>query len=132
MYVQCVSTRKVITVLQSLLGPEVSISSTQVGRAAEQLDAGLAAWLERPVDEMPYLFLDARYDWVRESGRLIDCAVLVTVGVAGAARWRVLGVSVAFSHSSRRHAFTHTRTLSKNIKRKLRILVQTQPIVPAP
>ena len=42
MYVQGVSTRKVITVLQALLGPEVSISSTQVSRAAEQLDAGLA------------------------------------------------------------------------------------------
>jgi hypothetical protein len=38
MYVQGVSTRKVITVLQALLGPEVSISSTQVSRAAEQLD----------------------------------------------------------------------------------------------
>ena len=44
MYVQGVSTRKVITVLQSLLGPEVSISSSQVSRAAEQLDVGLAAW----------------------------------------------------------------------------------------
>ena len=51
MYVQGVSTRKVITVLQALLGPEVSISSTQVSRAAEQLDAGLAVWRERPLDE---------------------------------------------------------------------------------
>ena len=62
MYVQGVSTRKVITVLQALLGPEVSISSTQVSRAAEQLDAGLAVWRERPLDETPYVFLDARYD----------------------------------------------------------------------
>ena len=77
MYVQGVSTRKVITVLQALLGPEVSISSTQVSRAAEQLDAGLAAWRERPLDETPYLFLDARYERVREGGRLVDCAVLV-------------------------------------------------------
>ena len=44
MYVQGVSTRKVITVLQALLGPDVSISSTQVSRAAEPLDTGLAAW----------------------------------------------------------------------------------------
>ena len=35
MSVQGVSTRKVITVLQALLGPEVAISSTQVSRAAE-------------------------------------------------------------------------------------------------
>ena len=39
MYVQGVSTRKVITVLQSLLGPEVAISSTQVSKAAANLDA---------------------------------------------------------------------------------------------
>jgi hypothetical protein len=46
MYVQGVSTRKVCDVLVKRLGPEVSISSTQVSRAAETLD------------ETPYLFLD--------------------------------------------------------------------------
>lgn len=56
MYVQGVSTRKVITVLQSLLGPEVSISSTQVSRVAETLDAGLQAWRERPLGERPTSF----------------------------------------------------------------------------
>ena len=61
------------------LPPEVSLSSTQVSRAAERLDAGLAAWRERPLDETPYLFLDARYERVREAGRLVDCAVLVAV-----------------------------------------------------
>jgi transposase-like protein len=81
MYVQGVSTRKVITVLQALLGPDVCISSTQVSRAAEALDTGLAAWRERPLGETPYVFFDARYERVREGGRLIDCAVLVAVGI---------------------------------------------------
>ena len=54
MYVQGVSTRKVIEVLQRLVGPEVSISSTQVSRAAETLDVGLQAWRERPLGETPY------------------------------------------------------------------------------
>ena len=99
MYVQGVSTRKVITVLQSLLGPEVSISSTQVSRAAEQLDAGLSAWRERPLEETPYVFLDARYERVREGGRLVDCAVLVAVGITQTGRRRVLGVSVALSEA---------------------------------
>lgn len=99
MYVQGVSTRKVITVLQSLLGPAVSISSTQVSRAAEKLDAGLAAWRERPLDETPYLFLDARYERVREGGQLVDCAVLVAVGVTKEGQRRVLGVSVALSEA---------------------------------
>ena len=108
MYVQGVSTRKVITVLQSLLGPEVSISSTQVSRAAERLDAGLSAWRERPLDETPYVFLDARYapkevplgdERVREAGRLVDCAVLVAVGITRDGHRRVLGVSVALSEA---------------------------------
>jgi transposase-like protein len=99
MYVQGVSTRKVITVLQALLGPEVAISSTQVSRAAEQLDTGLAAWRERPLGETPYVFLDARYERIREGGRLIDCAVLVAVGITADGKRRVLGVSVAFSEA---------------------------------
>lgn len=99
MYVQGVSTRKVITVLQALIGPEVAISSTQVSRAAEQLDAGLAAWRERPLGETPYLLLDARYERIREGGRIIDCAVLVATGITADGKRRVLGVSVAFSEA---------------------------------
>ncbi|MCG3187992.1 MAG: IS256 family transposase IS406 [Rhodocyclaceae bacterium] len=99
MYVQGVSTRKVTDILVKLLGPEVSVSSTQVSRAAEKLDAGLAAWRERPLDETPYLFLDARYERVREAGQLVDCAVLVAVGITRDGRRRVLGVSVALSEA---------------------------------
>lgn len=99
MYVQGVSTRKVITVLQSLLGPEVSISSTQVSRAAETLDAGLQAWRERPLGETPYVFLDARYERVRAAGQIVDCAVLVAVGVTKEGHRRVLGVSVELSEA---------------------------------
>jgi len=99
MYVQGVSTRKVITVLQSLLGPEVAISSTQVSRAAETLDGGLQAWRERPLGETPYVFLDARYERVRAAGQIVDCAVLVAVGVTAEGIRRVLGVSVELSEA---------------------------------
>lgn len=99
MYVQGVSTRKVTDILAKLLGPEVSISSTQVSRAAEKLDAALAIWRERPLEEIPYLFLDARYERVREGGQLVDCAVLVAIGITREGRRRVLGVSVALSEA---------------------------------
>lgn len=116
MYVQGVSTRKVTDILVKLLGPEVSISSTQVSRAAEQLDTGLAAWRERPLDETPYLFLDARYERVREGGRLVDCAVLVATGITKDGHRRVLGVSVALSEAE-----VHWRTfLDSLIRRGLR------------
>ena len=49
MYVQGISTRKVIEVLQKLLGPEIAISSTQVSRCMEKLDVGLENWRQRPL-----------------------------------------------------------------------------------
>ena len=99
MYVQGVSTRKVIEVLQRLVGPEVSISSTQVSRATKNLDVGLAAWRERPLGATPYVLLDARYESVREAGQIVDCAVLVAVGITADGKRRVLGVSVALSEA---------------------------------
>ena len=99
MYVQGVSTRKVIEVLQKLVGPDVSISSTQISRCVEKLDVGLQAWRDRPLDETPYLLLDARYERVREAGQVVDCAVLVAVGVTASGHRRVLGVSVALSEA---------------------------------
>ena len=99
MYVQGVSTRNVITVLQKLVGLEISISSTQISRCAALLDEGLKAWRERPLDDTPYVILDARYERVREAGRLVDCAVLVAIGVTASGHRRVLGVSVALSEA---------------------------------
>ncbi|CAK0741739.1 hypothetical protein CCP3SC15_1170002 [Gammaproteobacteria bacterium] len=55
--------------LHNLVGPEISLSSTQVSRAAASLDAGLQAWRQRPLGETPYVFLDARYERVRTTDR---------------------------------------------------------------
>lgn len=99
MYIQGVSTRKVNEVLQALVGHDVSISSTQVSRVTAQLDTSLQAWRERPLDETPYVFLDARYERIREGGKIIDCAVLVAIGVTVDGKRRVLGVSVALSEA---------------------------------
>jgi transposase-like protein len=116
MYVQGVSTRKVIEVLQKLVGPEVNISSTQISRCAEKLDAGLEAWRNRPLDETPYVLLDARYERVREAGQVVDCAVLVAIGITASGHRRVLGVSVALSEAE-----VHWRTfLDGLIQRGLR------------
>ncbi|GAB4302156.1 MAG: hypothetical protein Fur0034_16660 [Desulfuromonadia bacterium] len=99
MYVQGVSTRRVIEVLQRLLGPEISLSSAQVSRAAAKLDEGLKAWRERPLGEVPYLFLDARYEKVRLEGRIVDCAVLIAVGIEASGKRRVLGCDIATSEA---------------------------------
>ena len=45
------------------------------------------------------MILDARYERVREAGRMVDCAVLVAIGVTASGHRRVLGVSVALSEA---------------------------------
>jgi len=97
MYVQGVSTRKVNQVMQELCGLEVS--SSQVSRAAELLDAELAQWRGRPLGQMPYLILDARYEKVRHGGSVISCAVLVAIGIGPDGKRSILGVSVSLSEA---------------------------------
>lgn len=97
MYVQGVSTRKVMAITEKLCGFEVS--STQVSRAMQGLDTELQAWRERPIGEIPYLILDARYEKVRHSGAVIDCAVLIAIGVTPQGKRSILGVSVSLSEA---------------------------------
>jgi putative transposase len=97
MYVQGVTTRKVTAVMQELCGLEVT--SSQVSRAAAALDAELAAWRERPLQEIPYLLLDARYEKVRVGGVVVSCALLVAIGITLDGRRTILGVSVSLSEA---------------------------------
>lgn len=79
MYVQGVSTRKVAAVIEQLCG--TSISSSQVSRATGQLDETLSAWRNRPLGQIVYLYLDARYEKVRQDGQIRDAAILIASGV---------------------------------------------------
>jgi len=91
MYIQGVSTRDAARVMAEF-GLE-SLSSTQVSRAAKLLDDELEAWRNRPLGDMPYLFLDARYEKLREGGVVRDAAILSAVGITPEGRRTVLGVS---------------------------------------
>ena len=93
MYVQGVSTRKVAAITEQLCG--TAISSAQVSRAAALLDEELSAWRSRPLGRCPFLFLDARYEKVRQGGQVRDAAVLLAVGVNDQGKREVLGVSVS-------------------------------------
>jgi transposase-like protein len=95
MYVQGVSTRRVKAVTEQLCGTE--ISAMQVSRATAQLDGVLQEWRERSLGETRYLFLDARYEKVREAGHIRDAAVLVASGINPQGRRQILGVSVSLS-----------------------------------
>ena len=97
MYVQGVSTRKVKAITEQLCGFEVS--SSQVSRATAALDEHFKQWRERPLGEMAYLQVDARYEKVREGGLVIDEAVLQAIGIDREGRRHSLGVSVSRSEA---------------------------------
>jgi putative transposase len=97
MYVQGVSTRKVSAIVEQLCGH--SVSSTQVSQCAAKLDVELENWRNRPLESCAYVYLDARYEKVRQSGQVVDCAVLVAMGVRPDGKRSILGVSVALSEA---------------------------------
>ena len=79
MYIKGVSTRDAEAVMREF-GLE-SLSASQVSRAAKLLDGELDAWRNRPLGEIRYLLLDARYEKVREGGVVRDAAVLSVIGI---------------------------------------------------
>jgi len=114
MYVQGVSTRRVSAILKELAGT-LEISSTQVSRAAAQLDEQLDLWRNRSLEEVayPYLILDARYEKVRRDGVVLDCAVLVAIGIDATGQRSILGVSTALSEAQ-----THWSDFLKSLQER--------------
>lgn len=111
MYVQGVSTRKVTTVLEKMCGLEVS--STQVSRVAAELDEQLEAWRSRPLGEVSYLILDARYEKVRHEGTVVSAAVLSAIGILPNGQRSILGVSCTLSEAE-----VHWRSFLESLARR--------------
>ena len=109
MYVQGVSTRKVAKITEKLCGFEVS--SSEVSRASKELDLQLESWRSRPLGAYPYVYLDARYENVRNGGIVTSSAVLVAIGVSTTGHRQVLGVSVELSEAE-----VHWRKFISNLK----------------
>jgi len=111
MYVQGVSTRKVSAIVEQLCGH--SVSSTQVSQCAAKLDVELESWRNRPIEPCPYVFLDARYEKVRQGGQVLDCAVLIALGIRADGKRCILGVSVALSEAE-----AHWRTFLSSLQQR--------------
>jgi len=93
-YVEGVSTRRVDDLVVALGG--TGISKSEVSRICAQLDAEVAAWRTRPLDEtsFPYVFLDGTYCKVRVNGRVVSQAVVIATGVRADGHREVLGCAV--------------------------------------
>jgi transposase-like protein len=109
MYVKGISTRKVNAVLEKLCGCQ--ISSTQVSRVAKLLDEEVIQWNTRPLGQIPYLVLDARYEKVRHGGSVLSCAVLMAAGIDPKGHRTILGTSVSLSEAE-----PHWRELLKSLQ----------------
>src|SRR5215204_4955149 len=73
MYLWGVSTRNVEQIMEALCG--FGASKSQVSALTAQLDSELETWRKRVLTEQyVYLVLDARYEKVRENGRVISKA----------------------------------------------------------
>lgn len=92
-YIHGVSTRAVDDLVKAMGG--AGISKSQVSRLCEEIDDRVAAFLGRPIEgHWPYLWIDATYLRVRESGRIVSKAAIVAVGANTDGRREILGVAI--------------------------------------
>ena len=73
-YIQGVSTRSVDDLVQAM--GMSGISKSQVSRLCGEIDDKIDSFLDRPLEgDWPYLWLDATYVKVRQTGRIVSVAV---------------------------------------------------------
>jgi putative transposase len=97
-YVHGVSTRSVDDLVKAM--GMTGISKSQVSRLCSEIDEKVKAFLTRPIEgDWPYLWVDATYVKVRQSGRIVSVAVIVAVGVNSDGRREVLGMDIGPSEA---------------------------------
>ena len=97
-YVHGVSTRSVDDLVKAM--GMTGISKSQVTRLCEEIDGRVKAFLNRPIEgSWPYVWIDATYVKVRESGRIVSVATIVAVGVNTDGRREVLGKALGPSEA---------------------------------
>jgi len=93
-----VSTRKITAIYEELFG--LSISKSQASALVSKIEPDIQQWRMRPlVQKYDYIMVDARYEKVRENGRVVSKAFVVTVGITPAGQREILGTWVINSES---------------------------------
>lgn len=98
MYLWGVSTRNVTQITEELCG--FNISKSQVSEIAKSLDEKSDQWRNRELLEpYKYLLFDARYEKVREAGRVVSKAIAIAVGITEEGKREIIGSWVINSES---------------------------------
>jgi putative transposase len=117
-YVHGVSTRSVDDLVKAM--GITGISKSQVSRLCAEIDEKVQAFLNRPIEgDWPYLWIDATYVKVRQSGRIVSVAVIVAVGVKADGRREVLGIRKSVQKVSGSEAWL-TRCQASDLRRPRR------------
>jgi len=97
-FISGVSTRAVDDLVEAM--GVSSMDKSRVSRMCAELDEEALSFRERTLEgEVPYVWLDALYEKVREGGRVVSRAVVVATGVTAQGRRSILGVSVGATES---------------------------------
>jgi putative transposase len=97
-YIEGVSTRKVDDLLQAM--GLAGMDKSQVSRTCKELDALVAEFRNRPLDDSyPYVWFDAIYLKVRQGNRIVSLAAVIAIGVCETGERRVLGLATGASES---------------------------------
>ena len=93
-YVEGVSTRRVDDLVKAM-GIE-GLSKSEVSRMAEELDAKVAEFRERPLDGGPYryLWIDAVTQRVREGGRVVNVSAVIATAVNADGYREIVGFDI--------------------------------------
>ena len=97
-YLQGVSTRRIREIVAHL-GVE-RLSASTVSRIAKELDEKVAEFLKRPIERpIPYIYVDASYFKVRDSGKYVTKAFLIVTGIRDDGYREILGAKITDSES---------------------------------
>ncbi len=97
-YVHGVSTRAVDDLVKAMGAG--GMSKSQVSRLCAEIDERVQAFLSRPLEgAWPYLWLDATYLKVRDSGRIVSRAAIIAVAVNEDGKREVLGLALGPSEA---------------------------------
>ena len=90
---------------------------TRVGQVALRIpqtrgyrDENGRPFYPRPIGEITYLILDARYEKVRHDGAIVPCALLTAIGIGPDGKRSILGCSVQLSEAE-----THWRSFLQSL-----------------
>lgn len=65
----------------------IGVTSSAVSQVIRKMNEKLEQWYNSPLGETAYLYLNARYEKVRQDGYIRDAAVLIAVGVGTGGSW---------------------------------------------